>query len=179
MDSDLERAFASLFNKRNSLGYNFAHIGLPMRTIMGTSRWYKEISGRNASNYLSEMYVGLGGRLGIYPPKHTFTITSTGIKDGVELFSITFPKPQNIPEVFFVAIVYKVHKKFFSTTVEWSRYFTLELGMHPDNYSQPGYYICEWSGNIAISPEHKNYGLLPNKSEQDFILRVKDIVGSM
>ncbi len=160
------------------LHYNFAHLALPILVLMNPKKFYGDISGRNNKEYLSSIWQGLANKMGISPSKYTFEVSTMEITKDLEAFIIKLPPPKEVPEAFLVAAVFQVKKQLFSKSVESVRYFTLELGKNPYDLSSNEYHFCEWTGNMATSPRHENYGRIVRADEKLFISAIKEVLST-
>lgn len=161
---------------QKGLHYNFAHLALPILSLMNPKKFYTDISGRKGHEYLNSIWNGLARKLGEPSQQQVFKITSKEIIQNQEAFVIQLPTPKNVPEAFFVATVFKINKQIFSKNVEHVRYFTLELGKNPFTPSINEFHVCEWAGNMLSSPRHDNYGQLEKADENSFITAIKEVI---
>lgn len=158
-----------------SMRYKFAHMVLPSLALMNRKKFYRDISGRNNTQYLSNLWQGLASRMNQVPQSHLFEVSRTRILN-YEAFIIKLPTPINIPEAFFAAVIFQVNKQFFSKTVNTVRYFTLELGVDPKNGMENTYFVCEWAGNMATKPKHFIHMMIKVPLEELFSTALKMVM---
>jgi hypothetical protein len=138
-----------------SLHYNFAHVALPILALGNPKKLYKDLARDGGLKYLISIWEGLERRMEVSYSHEGLETEKLNFGERYEAFIIKMPAPRNVPEAFFICIVFDVKKKFLSKEVSSVRYFTLEFGKSPFDDS-PEYHFCEWYGGIF--PEHKNHG---------------------
>lgn len=151
----------------NSARYTFAHFLLPVLVLMNPKKFHEDISGRGAEDYLRHMWLGMGKRMGVRTFEHKFLVNKASWGDGEEVYLIYQPHPTEMTDAFFSAAYFKLHKGFFSKTIEAKRYFTLEL-----SYGGT-WQFCEWEGNRMNGGRHLNYGELPDTMASTFLSAIQ------
>jgi hypothetical protein len=157
------------------LSYNFAHLALPILVLMNPRKFYTDISGSNNVRYLTSIWQGLAGRMGVRQETVDFQVTKNLLQEGSEVFTIKLPQPTRVPDAFLVSAVYP--PKNSSASNDSVRYFTLEFGKSPYDQSTE-YHFCEWIGNVVSGGQHKNYGRLENSSVTTFVSAINEILFS-
>jgi hypothetical protein len=155
------------------LPYNFAHLALPVLVLMNPRKFYADISGSNNVKYLTTIWQGLAGRMGIRQTTVDFHVTKNVLQEGSEVFAIKLPEPTRVPDAFLVSAVYQF--KNSSVDIDTARYFTLEFGKSPFDQSTE-YHFCEWIGTVVSGGQHKNYGRLENPNVTTFVRAINEIL---
>lgn len=160
-----------------SLRYNFAHLALPILVLMNPNKFYHDISGTGGKKYLNTMWQGLAGRMGIRQSPPGPELSKIILREDVEAFIITLPKPFVVPDAFFVSAVFQFKNLHINKEIEVVRYFTLELGKNLIDQSDE-YHFCEWEGNVLTKRQHKNYGRLANGNINSFISAITEVLNT-
>ena len=157
------------------LRYNYAHVALPILVLMNPKKFYNDVSGSKGEEYLSNMWRGLAGRMGVKQSPQGLGLSRKALRDDTEALIIRLPRPSEVPEAFLVAAVFQVKSRFLGKEVESVRYFTLELGRNVFDQSDE-YHFCEWVGNVLSARQHINHGRTADCSEKTFVAAINEVI---
>ena len=145
--------------------YTFTHFMLPVFALLNPTKFHADITGRDAQNYLSRLWEGLGHRMGTNLPHYKFRVEAQIMEPPHELYIIHMPPPEEVTEAIYLGVYYMLSAV---GQIDEVRYFTLEHSF--DELA----IFCEWVGNPLTDGRHLNYGRLHNAQMETFVQAIRE-----
>ncbi|MDX2111673.1 MAG: hypothetical protein SFY80_15685 [Verrucomicrobiota bacterium] len=136
--------------------YLFAHSLLPSLFYKGEDGFLGYLES-NGATFLGELWNCTGDDVPAQERMPAEGIASERqlLPDGTELYFITLPEPQRVPEAYYLALVIKGERREF---------LTLEMTYRMPDTAEPVAYFCAWLPNAS----HVVYGAVNNSGLAGF-----------
>lgn len=158
---------------KNAIGechYQFAYVCLK-KLFFDKPQWLTSMLASNEKRaflvYLWEKTAELLGEEKI--SSEGLSCGSIKIKGDITITVVQFPKPLNVGEAYYAALVYRPPKGFLFKQENITRYITLERSFIENNY------LCEWIGQER---GHINIKGIHSITPENFIEEVQDLIGN-
>ena len=143
--------------------YAYAHQVLPMLFFKRPAEFYEAIQ-QDGERFLLATWNQVGDDVADPTPVDSRQLNLQKREgDGREIFIVTFPTPQGVPEAYFAAMVYVKGVP--------SHYMTLERGVDPFT-GQATTVLGEWTSDHR----HENFGDGPTPTVDEFVRAVGELV---